>query len=151
VKIKNITPILNVSDIADSVAWFEALGWKRAFSWNSGGDIRDADMTNEHGPAEFAGVCSGDVEIFLCKGAQGHRPGPIADEVCENRSGGVWMSWWLDSPSAVDEMYELARRLGHQTPMKSVTEPWGVREFQLRHPDGHTIRVSAGIENEQEA
>jgi hypothetical protein len=24
-------------------------------------------------------------------------------------------------------------------------EPWGVREFHLRHPDGHTFRVSAGI------
>ena len=24
-------------------------------------------------------------------------------------------------------------------------EPWGVREFHLRHPDGHTFRVSAGL------
>ena len=24
-------------------------------------------------------------------------------------------------------------------------EPWGVREFHLRHPDGHMFRVSAGL------
>ena len=150
-KIKNITPILNVTDTAASVAWFESLGWKRAFAWNTGGSICGAQMVNEHGPADFAGVCSGDVEIFMCRGAQGHRPGPIANDVCQANAGGVWMSWWLDSPSAVDEMYALATRLGLQIPMKPLDEPWGVREFHLRHPDGHTIRVSAGIENEQEA
>ena len=24
-------------------------------------------------------------------------------------------------------------------------EPWGVREFHLRHPDGHMFRVSGGL------
>ena len=27
-------------------------------------------------------------------------------------------------------------------------EPWGVREFHLRHPDGHMFRVSAGLGSE---
>jgi hypothetical protein len=27
-------------------------------------------------------------------------------------------------------------------------EVWGVREFHLRHPDGHTFRVSAGTREE---
>jgi uncharacterized glyoxalase superfamily protein PhnB len=27
-------------------------------------------------------------------------------------------------------------------------EPWGIREFHIRHPDGHTFRVGAGIEEE---
>jgi uncharacterized glyoxalase superfamily protein PhnB len=150
-KIENITPILNVSDIASSVAWFESLGWQCAFSWNAGGSISAAAMNNEHGPADFAGVRLGEIEIFLCKGAQGHRPGPIADDVCEDATGGVWMSWWLESPAAVDELYALARRLGYQTPMKPTNEPWGVREFHLRHPDGHTIRVSAGTDTHSSA
>ena len=25
-------------------------------------------------------------------------------------------------------------------------EPWGVREFHLRHPDGQTFRVSSGLD-----
>ncbi len=27
-------------------------------------------------------------------------------------------------------------------------EPWGVREFHLRHPEGHTFRVSAPLREE---
>ena len=27
-------------------------------------------------------------------------------------------------------------------------EPWGVREFHRRHPDGHTFRVSARLGEE---
>ncbi len=145
-KLKRVTPILNVSDVASSVAWFESLGWRRAFAWNSGGALAEAELKNEHGPADFAGVCCGECEIFLCKGAQGHRPGPITDSVCSDETGGVWMSWWLESPMALDELYVLAQHLGHSIPMKPTNEPWGVREFHLRHPDGHTIRVSAGTQ-----
>ena len=147
-KIKSVTPIMNVSSIANSVAWFESLGWRRAFAWNEGGAVIGPDLSNVHGQADFAGVCCDECEIFLCKGAQGHRPGPIPDTVCSDETGGVWMSWWLESPSKVDEMYALAQRLGHSIPMKPTDEPWGVREFHLRHPGGHTIRVSAGTQGE---
>ena len=30
-----VTPILNVSNILESFAWFERLGWTRGFSWGS--------------------------------------------------------------------------------------------------------------------
>ena len=58
-KARAVTPILNVSDFAESVAWFEALGWEKAWDW---GD-----------PPTFGGVCSGEVEIFLCVDGQGSR------------------------------------------------------------------------------
>ncbi len=54
---KGVTPILNVSNIQESFAWFEKLGWKKAWDW---GD-----------PPTFGGVCSGKVEIFLCENGQG--------------------------------------------------------------------------------
>src|ERR1700730_1993956 len=56
---KRLTPILNVSDIQQSFAWFEKLGWKKGWDWGS--------------PPTFGGVCSGDCEIFLCQNAQGSR------------------------------------------------------------------------------
>jgi hypothetical protein len=40
-----LTPILNVSDIQESFAWFEKLGWKKGWDWAS--------------PPTFGGVCSG--------------------------------------------------------------------------------------------
>lgn len=56
---KGITPILNVSDIQASFAWFEKLGWRKGWDWGT--------------PPTFGGVCSGAVEIFLCQNGQGGR------------------------------------------------------------------------------
>jgi hypothetical protein len=78
-----LIPILNVSDIRESFAWFVKLGWKKGWDW---GD-----------PPCFGGVCSGECEIFLCENAQGGRGksdikmtfGPDGDETGDK---GVWMS-----------------------------------------------------------
>jgi hypothetical protein len=58
-RIARLTPIQNVSDIAQSFAWFETLGWKKLWDW---GD-----------PPGFGTVGSGACEIFLCQGARGGR------------------------------------------------------------------------------
>jgi uncharacterized glyoxalase superfamily protein PhnB len=133
-KIEGLTPILNVSDIGQSFAWFEKLGWQKAWDW--------AD------PPTFGAVCNGKAEIFLCQGAQGSRGGAAPQFVGDDETGGVWMSWWLESPAAVDSAYELARQNGLTVAMPPTDKPWNVREFQLRHPDGHTFRVGAGLEEE---
>jgi hypothetical protein len=57
---KGLTPILNVSDIASTVAWFEKWGWKKLWDWGT--------------PPTFGAVGSGkETCIFLCQGAQGGR------------------------------------------------------------------------------
>ena len=63
--------------------------------------------------------------------------------VGDDETGGVWMSWWLESPGAVDAAYQLALKQGMIVTMPPTNEPWNVREFHLRHPDGHTFRVGA--------
>ena len=55
-KAKALTPILNVSDIAASFAWFEKWGWKKLWDWGT--------------PPTFGAVGSGSCEIFLCQGGQ---------------------------------------------------------------------------------
>jgi uncharacterized glyoxalase superfamily protein PhnB len=131
----HLSPILNVSDVPASLAWFESLGWKRTFTWNNGGGLlaNDADR-DEHGPADFAGLANGKCEMFLCLNGQGAR-GPGL---------GTWMSWWVCSREEVDEAYATALAHGMQTLGSPADEPWNVREFKLVHPDGHTIRVGAG-------
>ena len=37
---KRLTPILNVSDIQQSFAWFEKLGWTKAWDWGTSSYIR---------------------------------------------------------------------------------------------------------------
>jgi predicted lactoylglutathione lyase len=130
-EVEGLTPILNVSNLAASFAWFEKLGWKKCWDW---GD-----------PPTFGAVISGKSEIFLCEGAQGSRGGPSPRHVGDDDTGGVWMSWWLPTPADVDAMHELALTVGATVTWPPTDEPWNVREFHLRHPDGHTFRVSSGL------
>lgn len=83
---RRLTPILNVSNIQESFAWFEKLGWTKAWDWGA--------------PPTFGGVCSGECEIFLCQNGQGGRGksgfsatfGPESNEAAEKA---VWMSIWV--------------------------------------------------------
>src|SRR5690606_16427311 len=54
-----LTPILNVSNLEESFAWFERLGWTRLWSWGA--------------LPSFGAVGSGEREIFLCLDGQGGR------------------------------------------------------------------------------
>jgi len=57
-EVKGLTPILNVSDIASTVAWFEKWGWKKLWDWGT--------------PPTFGAVGSGD-EVCMDAG-----PAPLA-------------------------------------------------------------------------
>jgi catechol 2,3-dioxygenase-like lactoylglutathione lyase family enzyme len=127
-----VRPILNVSDVRKSLAWFELLGWKTTFEWDEG-----------EGEPGFAGTGSGAAEIFLCRDGQGSRGTHAPAFPFDESTGGVWMSWFLGGPEEVDALHDLCIRLGLEVTMPPTDEPWGVREFHLRHPDGHTFRVGA--------
>lgn len=140
-----VTPILNVSDVPASLRWFEALGWHRGFTWNPAGTISGAAIENAHGPATFASVCAHPPggapgpQIFVCKDGQGKRdPNPPVD-VKSDDFGAVWMSWWV---SDVDASHAECVAAGVEIVRPPVNEPWGVREFLIRHPDGHCFRIS---------
>lgn len=55
------------------------------------------------------------------------------------------MSWWVDSVEALELLHARAVALGYAVPVLPRDEPWGTREFHLRHPDGHVFRISAGL------
>jgi predicted lactoylglutathione lyase len=132
--ILGVTPILNVSNISESFAWFESLGWRK--HWDHGD------------PPTFGAVISGHTEIFLCQGCQGARGGPLPRQPWDNQAGSTWMSWWLESPAAVDAAYAHALALGISAPWPPTEMPWNVYECHIRHPDGHTFRVGARLEDE---
>ena len=133
-KARRVTPILNVSDIQESIAWFEKLGWQEAFRWGE--------------PPTFGGVCSGECEIFLCLNGQGGRGksgfsatfGPGSNEAAETA---VWMSIWVDD---IDVVHRRCLEQGLEVTWPPTDMPWNAREMHVRHPDGHVFRVSRGIE-----
>lgn len=145
-KLTGITPILNVSDVPASIAWFRNFGWRAGFTYNDAGMIEGAADRNASGPAQFAGICCGECEMFLCHDGQGSRGGPLPRHHSgDDDTGGVWMSWWLKTPAEVDEVHERAVSLGVAVKWPPRDEPWGVRECHIVHPDGHTFRISAPL------
>jgi catechol 2,3-dioxygenase-like lactoylglutathione lyase family enzyme len=122
-RVDDVTPILNVSDLRATLDWFEALGWKRGFVW---GEPEPGFASVVCGSREGRGV------IFLCQGGQG--------------AGGVWMSWFLPTREEFDAAYARARELGYEVSREPTDEPWGMREFHLRHPDGHVFRISLALD-----
>jgi hypothetical protein len=135
-KVLGVTPILNVSSVVESLAWFQRLGWEKGFEW---GD-----------PPEFGSVCVGEFSIFLCHDGQGSRGksdlamtfGPDGDDSADK---GSWMSIWVDD---VDKYYNLCIKEGLDVTWPPTDMEWNVREMHVRHPDGHVFRISRGIGEE---
>lgn len=138
---KAITPILNISNLEASFAWFEKLGWRKCWAWTPPGAAA----------ADFGSVGSGECEVFLCVDGQGgrgrsdltHTRAPAGNDVSER---GVWMTVWVDD---VDVIHERCVTHGLEITHPPTNEPWGVREFHLRHPDGHVFRISRGLRPEE--
>ena len=127
--VKSLSPILNVSDLEESFAWFARFGWTRGFDWKAVPD----------GPLTFGSVCSGACEIFLCRDGQGGRG---------HDGQGAWMSLWVDD---VDAVYAACLAAGLDIARPPKNESWNVRELHVRHPDGHMFRVGRSICANEEA
>lgn len=136
---KALTPILNVSDLHESFAWFEKLGWRKCWDWGT--------------PPTFGAVGSGECEIFLCRGAQGGRGKGSNTTTFGNEANGetadkgVWMSVWVDD---VDAVHAHCLAQGIEVMFPPTDMPWGVREMHVRHPDGHVFRISRGMEEAED-
>lgn len=58
------------------------------------------------------------------------------------------MTWWVESPAHVDQAHAVALENGVIVSLPPTDMLWNVRECHIRHPDGHTMRISAGVERE---
>ncbi len=131
--VSHITPILNISNFSESLAWFEKLGFRTCWQWGT--------------PPTFGAVGSGETQIFLCLGAQGGRGKSTLSATggpggSDDQERGVWMSVWVDD---VDAVHRRCIEKGLEVTFPPTDEPWGVREMHVRHPDGHVLRISRGI------
>ena len=124
--VENVIPILNVSSMDESFAWFDKFGWRKLWDY---GD-----------PPTFGAVGNGSCEIFICLNGQGCR--------ADRAGGGAWMGWFLASPAEVDAAHEVAVSHGITVTQPPTDFPWSMREFHVRHPDGHVFRIGAGLEDE---
>jgi len=131
-EVKGLTPILNVSDIQQSIDWFAKLGWNKAWDYGN--------------PPHFASVGNGSFEIFLCLNGQGGRgrnelPPTYRTFSNEAVDRGAWLMLWVED---VDACYRLCREQGIEVTSPPADMPWDIREMHIRHPDGHIFRISCG-------
>lgn len=109
-QLSHLIPILNVSDFLASMAYYTE---RLGFkkAWEWGD------------PPGFGCVVRDGVEIFLCHGGQGQP--------------GTWASVFVVD---VDALHDEFQRRGAKIVRAPVDEPWGMREFHVQDPDGHTFR-----------
>lgn len=140
-----VSPVLNVSDVAASVRWFEALGWKRQSALSAGGLLPDGADADASGPAIFATMRAGYGQVFLYKDGQGLRGGKEPGAGGGDDVGATWQVWRLKDRAALDEVLRRAAAADVRVIAPPEDRPWGEREARLSHPDGHVIRLSAPL------
>ena len=123
--VENVIPILNVSSMEETLRVVRETRLEEALGLGR--------------PASFGAVGNGSSEIFVCLDGQGCR-----------EIGGTWMGWFLPTPAEVDAAHEAAVANGVLVTQPPTDFPWGMREFHVRHPDGHMFRIGAGLEDEEE-
>jgi catechol 2,3-dioxygenase-like lactoylglutathione lyase family enzyme len=131
---KRVRPILNVSNIQESFAWFEKLGWKKGWDWGN--------------PPSFGGVCSGEQEIYLCLNGQGGRGKSAVTQTFgydgeEAEDKGAWMAIAVKD---VDAVHQHCLAQGLEVTWPPTDMPWNLREMHVRHPDGHVFRIGQHLE-----
>lgn len=139
--VTRVVPILNVTDVGESFAWFAKLGWRKGFEWDDAGP--------GGGPGFGSVTCAG-CEIFLCRDGQGSRGrganaltgGPHGDQTADK---GTWVSIWVDD---VDAIHQRCLAEGLDVTYPPTDEPWGVREVHVRHPDGHVFRIGTALNDD---
>ena len=135
-RLEQVIPILNVSNLQESFAWFAKLGWQKAWEW---GD-----------PPDFGGVQLGRWQIYLCEDGQGGRgrsalPMTFGAEGADRAEKGVWI--WL-AVEDVDETHQRCIAEGLEVTWPPTDMPWNAREMHVRHPDGHVFRIGQGVAEE---
>jgi catechol 2,3-dioxygenase-like lactoylglutathione lyase family enzyme len=110
---KCVIPILNVKKFAASMDYYV----------NKPGFQKKWDCGN---PPTFGCITRGEVEIFLCEGAQGQ--------------AGMWMSIFTED---VDALHEEYKRSGAIIRLPPTNMPWGTREMNVEDPDGHRLRMGS--------
>lgn len=110
---RSVVPIFNVRSMPVSLAYYvDKLGFTKQWDWGT--------------PIEFASIKRGDVEIFLCQGAQGQ--------------AGMWLHLMV---ADVDKLFEEYQESGAVIVQAPTNFPWGVREMNVSDPDGHRLRIGS--------
>lgn len=125
-KLKQLVPMLNVSDIQRSLKFYEAVA-----------RFEQVSSQEELGKWNWAEIQLGDVLLML---AQARCPSAGAElEI-------AWPAIFYFYPEDVKASYEHVKGLGYEVGELSVTV-YGMKECTLRDPDGHLLSFGQDAAN----
>ena len=120
-----LTPLLNVSDVAKSVAFYRELGFEvTARSEDAGGLV-------------WVSLAAGEARLML------NRQNRISSEQRSARPHYGDLVLYLDVPSAHQMHAELSAKGVTVGPVER--QPYGVDEFGLRDPDGYELAIMSAV------
>ncbi len=127
---KKLTANLIVSSVERSLAFYESLGFSRAFT------------VPEQAPFVFGAVASGPVEIFLNDRSTVTKESPQMAGLAFG--GGNTMFIEVEGVDALHE--RVASQVKVVMPL--VTQWYGMREFAITDPDGYVITLAERVAQE---
>jgi uncharacterized glyoxalase superfamily protein PhnB len=120
---KTIMPGLTVDDIAKSVAFYEALGFRVTDRWN-----------DDKGELMSVMVQAGQLMIGLNQ--DDWKKG-------RNRQKGIGTRLHIETAQNIDEIAARAKAAGITLDVEPFDTPWKTRQFELTDPTGFKLTVSS--------
>ena len=122
-KLKNLVPMLNVSNIENSLAFYE-----KTLDFAL---VSPLEAVKEW---RWALIRSGDTDLMLAE--TDHDLGLVKEVFKDEHS--PWPAVFYFYPEDVQVLYEHVRGVGVETTLLETTF-YGMREFSLKDPDGHLL------------
>lgn len=122
-KLKHLVPMLNISNIEESLKFYEAaLGFKV---------VSDADKVKEW---RWATIQSGDTQLMLSE-SEGN---PNLEKGIDSHNSSNWPCVYYFYPDDVVALHDHILKCGLKPTDLEVTF-YGMKEFSLQDPDGHLL------------
>ena len=125
-RLESACPIFHTADVEKALAWYrDSLGFKVAFQWPE---------PDSGQPPHYGGVQSGNITIHFSTNG-----GTIESKVYIIVSGDI------------DALATQIKALGTKLESEPKTEPYGMREFAVKDPDGHQLFLAKSATKERGA
>lgn len=126
-RLRAVTPMLTVNDIAASVAWYrDVLGF-----------VVKEEMKNDAGELQGGVLVAGAVTFLL--GQDDFAKG-------RDRVKGEGFRFYLTTRQDIDQLAADIKERGGELLHEPTDQPWGAREFAIADPDGFKLSISTGVD-----
>ncbi len=135
--VKWVDPSITVKDVARSAAWYS-----RMLGLKAEATIPDA------GAPSFVRLTNGDVAFMITDGSDafsGRRATKATLDAVAARKAQRVVSFYFRVEDDIDSLYRSVRRKGAKVVRPLAAQPYGMRDFMLRDPDGYDVSVGQDI------